>query len=102
MNETPKEKIYDEQISGKMAEIIELCQKHKIGLVASFDLGLQPGTEGDPQPYHVGSTTLLAKGITPGGSTWQLAMMLQQSMDTGKLEHLSDRERPGYIMGGDK
>jgi hypothetical protein len=30
------EKVYDEQISPLMAQIIEICQQHKIPMVASF------------------------------------------------------------------
>lgn len=36
---TPKEAIYDEQISVLMTRIIEICQTNKIAMIASFDLG---------------------------------------------------------------
>lgn len=33
------EEVYDEQISPLMAKIIEICQKNKMAMVASFSLG---------------------------------------------------------------
>ena len=33
---TDNEKIYDEQISPLMAQIIEICKKHKIPMLATF------------------------------------------------------------------
>ncbi len=36
---TPKEAVYDEHISPLMAQIIKLCKKHKINMVADFSLG---------------------------------------------------------------
>jgi hypothetical protein len=39
---TPKEALYDEQISPLMRQIIALCKEHKINMVADFSLGYDP------------------------------------------------------------
>lgn len=39
---TPKEALYDEQISPLMAQIIALCKTHKINMIADFSLGHDP------------------------------------------------------------
>jgi hypothetical protein len=39
---TPKEALYDEQISPLMRQIITLCKEHKINMVADFSLGYDP------------------------------------------------------------
>lgn len=39
---TPKEAVYDEQISPLMSQIIALCRNHKINMVADFSLGYDP------------------------------------------------------------
>lgn len=39
-----KEEIYDEKIAQLMAEIIAICQQHKIAMLASFTIS----TEDDP------------------------------------------------------
>lgn len=33
-----KETVYDDQIAPLMSQIIEVCQKHKIAMLANFDL----------------------------------------------------------------
>jgi hypothetical protein len=39
---TPKEAIYDAEISPLMAQIIALCKEHKINMAATFSLGIDP------------------------------------------------------------
>ena len=39
---TPKEAIYDAEISPLMAQIIKLCKEHKINMAATFSLGMDP------------------------------------------------------------
>lgn len=39
---TPKEAVYDAQISPLMEQIIALCKEHKINMVADFSLGHDP------------------------------------------------------------
>ena len=47
-----KEQIYDEQISPLMAQVIEICKAHKIGVLASFAIPI-------PEDFGLRCTTAL-------------------------------------------
>ncbi|UEP31267.1 MULTISPECIES: hypothetical protein [unclassified Burkholderia] len=57
MTAATKEKIYDEQISLLMTQIISICKVHKIPIVASF---FAPG---DNDPELAVTTALLGNGF---------------------------------------
>ena len=44
---TPKEAIYDEQISPLMSKILEICKAHKIAMLSEFCLGWEEDEEDD-------------------------------------------------------
>ncbi|MGU7780497.1 hypothetical protein [Burkholderia sp. PU8-34] len=52
-----KERIYDEQISPLMTQIIAICKEHKIPILASFF------TPGDDDPELAVTTALLGNGF---------------------------------------
>ena len=54
MANTEKEAIYDDQIAHLMGQIIAVCNRHQIPLVADFDLGLDEN-EGN----HLHCTTVI-------------------------------------------
>lgn len=45
MNPENKEQIYDSEISPLMAQIIAICQKHKISMFATYDIPNQDDEE---------------------------------------------------------
>lgn len=47
MIDTPKEDVYDNQISPLMAQIIQICKDNNIGMAASFELDPHPHNEDD-------------------------------------------------------
>lgn len=47
-NRPHKERIYDEQISPLMEQIIAICKAHKINMAANFSLGPAPNLD-DPE-----------------------------------------------------
>ena len=57
-----KEQVYDEQISPLMAQIIKICQTHKIAFLASFSIP----TEAEPELAC--STVLLEDDFKPPAS----------------------------------
>jgi hypothetical protein len=59
-----KEKIYDEYIAPLMAEIIEICRRHKIAMIADF--GLEGQTDEDSDLHCV--TALLSDDFGPSDS----------------------------------
>jgi hypothetical protein len=40
-----KEQVYDEKIDPLMAQIIAICQEHKIAMLATFDIPPTPGDD---------------------------------------------------------
>lgn len=55
MSNTPKEDIYDEQISPLMSQIIEICKENDIAIAATFELDQNPD---DPDDYLHCSTVI--------------------------------------------
>jgi hypothetical protein len=45
MAETEREKVFDAQLASLMDQIVDICRKNNIGMVASFSLG--PSADGD-------------------------------------------------------
>jgi hypothetical protein len=45
MNRTPKETIYDAEISPLMGQIIAICKQHKINMAATFSLDFDQGLD---------------------------------------------------------
>ncbi len=66
-----KEDIYDEQISPLMAQIIEVCQEHKIAMLAQF------GIPNDEDPELVCTTVLLAPEYSPSPGQLQARKILR-------------------------
>lgn len=64
---TDANKVYDDQISPLMTQIIEICIAHKIPLFANFRLGADPELNGDQ---------LLCSTILFGGDREQLVMRI--------------------------
>ena len=68
-NPGPKEAVYDNQISPLMAQIIALCEEHRINMIADFCLGPEADEDADNFGVDVWCTTYLpvdtddAKGI---------------------------------------
>jgi hypothetical protein len=52
-----KEQVYDAEISPLMAQIIDICKREKIAMLASFDLGQGPESEEDGD--HLMCTTAI-------------------------------------------
>jgi hypothetical protein len=58
-NPSPKERIYDEQISPLMMQIIALCKEHKINAFADFSLGLEADEDAERFDEPLFCTTAL-------------------------------------------
>lgn len=68
------EAIYDEQIFPLMAQIIEICDKHKIPMVASFQLTPESEDPDDERSAMLCTTTLPQEGQDPALSKANAAL----------------------------
>lgn len=71
---TKKEAIYDKKIAPLMTKIIDICNKHKIANLCSFDLG--PNPEEDDESHLACTTVMLDDDFEPDEKYAQAANLI--------------------------
>ena len=85
-----KEEIYDSQINPLMAQIIAICHKHKIAMLASFSIPT-------PDDARLACTTaLLSKDFEPPHQFLEAAASIRNP--SAPPMHITVRDRDGEVV----